>query len=403
MNQNFHTYQCEQIEIGKDLMIDNIKILLYKKDETIFETLDFENDLIYQEPLLYAYFNDKDPEISLEQILYGYIEPTKRTGKISISTDKFGRVYLPNFGWLHTETNNEKLLLFTNSSEISLFNENQKITFSFEPLEIIENTNVELIKYPISLLKQCYYDVDSNLVEVEIEDITVKHREDLYEAWNLIKTLAPNHFEIIQKATSKCVIFNVDTYLRNSFATKQAQGVGFFNAYQPTYNEVFFVDDIAHQTGHVIFYKMIYEVENFIKIPSATVIQNIKVEDVIIEKRDIYIVFHALYTYYTTFLCLDACLDSKVFVNEKKHEALARICFYINKCYNDLMLVENSEQKPDGIFTEDGMIIYNEIKNMLNLMILKYGEEVKEFDMSNQPYNFTYSKFTELNPFVTNI
>ncbi len=59
-------------------------------------------------------------------------------------------------------------------------------------------------------------------------------------------------------------------------------------------------------------------------------------------------------------------------------------------------------KQPDKIFTENGMIIYNEIKNMLNRMILKHKGEVKEFDMTNQPYNFTYSKFMELNPFVTN-
>lgn len=143
---------------------------------------------------------------------------------------------------------------------------------------------------------------------------------------------------------------------------------------------------------------MIYEVENFIQIPHSTTLQSLYLEDNTVEKRDIYIVFHALYTYYTTFLCLDACLDANIFVNEKKHEALARVCFYINKCYNDLILIENSEQKSKGIFTKDGLIIYNEIKEMFNKIVSKYKDQVGEFDMSNQPYNFTYTKFTELNP-----
>ena len=52
MTQEFYTYQTELIELGRYLMIENIKMLLYKADEDIFETLDFENDSIYQEPLI---------------------------------------------------------------------------------------------------------------------------------------------------------------------------------------------------------------------------------------------------------------------------------------------------------------------------------------------------------------
>jgi hypothetical protein len=128
-----------------------------------------------------------------------------------------------------------------------------------------------------------------------------------------------------------------------------------------------------------------------IKLPDGSIIEN----------RDLYVIFHALYTYYTSFLCLDACLENNAFVGKQKHEAIGRIAFYINKCYRDLLLIDNpinSETKSNECFTANGLLIYKELKQKWKEMYVKWFEKTKHFDMSNQPYNFTYSKFLELNP-----
>jgi hypothetical protein len=218
----------------------------------------------------------------------------------------------------------------------------------------------------------------------------------------LIKEHIPTQYELIEKYAPKCVVFNFDTYQRNSFATLSAQGIGFFNAYQDNYDEVFFVDDIAHQTGHVILNVMIYESNQFFRKDKKTVLEIINMPDgSLIEKRDLHVVFHALYTYYTSFICLDACLENNVWEGKQKHEAIGRIAFYINKCYRDTLLIDNpinSEEKAVEYFTNDGLIIYRELKIKWKEMYKKWFGLTKHFDMSNQPYNFTYSKFLELNP-----
>ena len=116
-----------------------------------------------------------------------------------------------------------------------------------------------------------------------------------------------------------------------------------------------------------------------------------------------------LYTYYTTFICLDACLEADVFKDAKRHEVLGRIKFYIKKCYQDISLIENPTKEfnnttqfygSDQLFTSNGLVIYNEIKRIYNLIVTKWFQLVKDFDINNQPYNFTYSKFIELNPYV---
>ena len=57
--------------------------------------------------------------------------------------------------------------------------------------------------------------------------------------------------------------------------------------------------------GHVIFNTVTYDITKFLKISSTTILETINLPNGIpVEKRSIPIIFHALYTYYTTFICL---------------------------------------------------------------------------------------------------
>ena len=388
---------------GKSKLIQNIKILLYKYDSNIFDRLNYENNDIYQEPLLYAYFNSKIKGTNLENILYGYTNENLRPRKLKVKTDTYGRIYLPKIGWFITGEKNKSYSLLKVDSSYSLLSNEVNQNYVFEPIEIIEGTNIEILKYPVPLLNELYYDVDGNIIHVEIEDITKNQKHHIKNAFNIIKFLASDHYRLIEDITKKVVIFNVDTTLRNSFATLNAQGISFSNAYQEDYNEVFFIDDIAHQTGHLIFNTLIYEVEQFLKIHPETVVEKLHLGNNTMETRSIYIIFHALYTYYSTFICLDAYLDDKKNDYDRKtHEAMGRMLFYLGKCYQDIVLVENNEIKDvtsvDDIFTLKGKGIYNEIKNKYSEVYQKWKDRVKNLNMSNQPYNFTFSKFLELNP-----
>jgi hypothetical protein len=398
MNNPVYNLISPFLEEGVGTLNQNIQLLLYKKIPSIFDFLDFENELIYQEPLFFAYFNNQNEEIMpLEQLFTGFSDKNKSS--FLLKTDNFGRIYIPNIGWLITQEKNIHLVL--HKKEMLLKKEGIIIDFTIEPPVILENTSIELIKYPIPLLNQCFFNVDHELVEVEIEEITQKHLRNLTKAYQLIQENVPTQFKLIEKYAFKCVVFNVDTYQRNSFATMKAQGVVFYNAYQEDYNEVFFLDDIAHQTGHVIFNTLLSKSDNFFKVKKETILEIIKLPDgTFIENRDLNVLFHALYTYYTSFVCLDACLSNNVFDGKQKHEAMGRIAFYLNKCYNDLLLIDapvNLEIQSNNYFTEKGLLIYKELKNKWKEMYEKWNEKTKHFDMTNQPYNFTYSNFLKLN------
>jgi hypothetical protein len=389
-------------QIGKIKLIENIKILLYKEQNNIFDILDFEKDIIYQEPLFFSFFNNKGIYFNqLAPIISGYSNNEKH--QIKVNTDRFGRIYIPNIGWLITDYK-LKEYKFLKSRKLKLSDEHGDCEFRLEPIELINDTTIELLKYPIEILEQFYYDEHLKRIKVEIEEITKKHIHHLTQAFHLIKKYVPYHYKLIESVTKKVVIFNVNDDLRNSFATLSAQGIAFFNACQEDYNEVFFIDDIAHQTGHIIFNAMIYDIDEFLKAKPAYIVQELKNdEDKIVEARDIHVVFHALYTYYTTFICLDAMLENNVFEGEKLHELLGRMKFYIGKCYLDLKIFENGKNidtEPKKIFTNKGLEIFTEIKNKHLEMSNKWLDKVKGFKLDNQLYNFSYSLFKKLNPIL---
>jgi hypothetical protein len=186
-------------------------------------------------------------------------------------------------------------------------------------------------------------------------------------------------------------LFKTNPSNTNSFTSINAHGIAFFNVYQDDYDEVFFVDDIAHQTGHIILTTLFHDRKAIFKIN-----ENQQIEEIINKEghRDIYILFHALYTYYATFVCLDDCLTNDVFNEKQRKEALGRIGFYLNKCKVDLSSLEVIEKYFNGIqniLTTDGIAISVLIKNKYSEIFNKWNAVTSKFDYNNQTYNFSYS------------
>ena len=68
-----------ELTSNKDEILEVTKILIYKENPLLFEKLDFNNNDVFLEPLLFAYFNSKSynllPKEALEEILQGYFKP----------------------------------------------------------------------------------------------------------------------------------------------------------------------------------------------------------------------------------------------------------------------------------------------------------------------------------------
>ena len=365
----------------KTEFINTIKLLIYKENPSLLEKIDFEDDNVFLEPLLFAYFNSKKDNLftkeMLTEIMQGYFVENEPL-LLHLSFNKEGIAYLPNLGYF--DKNKTKV----------------------DDICIIQNSSIELIIHPIIHLKAIFRDFNENVLDennIEISKVfSLKYVNALTNALQYIKTSNKSHFDLIEQCCKKIVLFKTDPKNTNSFATINAHGIAFFNVYQEDYDEVFFVDDIAHQTGHIIMTAILFERKKYFLIDENQNIGTFTKNKS--EYRSFYILFHALYTYYTTFLCLDACLENNCFNIKQIHEAKGRIGFYLLKCKTDLINFEKTINYHNGlhnVLSSEGIEIFQNIENKY-FEVLKKHEEVTLFKYKNQPYNFTYSEFLKLNP-----
>lgn len=372
-----------EIELRLIQFVEIIKTLVYKQSPGIIENVDYENDDVFLEPLLFSYFNGKKdnlfPKEALEEILQGYFIKNKKI-KLKYSFNKNGIAYVPKVGYFKKGD-----------------------LLPFDDIKLILNTGIELIKHEIIHLKYVFRDlnensIDENLIEIS-STLNNQFIKKLENAFSYIKKYCPDHYKLIEQCCKKVVLFKTNPENTNSFATIKAHGIAFFNVYQEDYDEVFFVDDIAHQTGHIILTTL-----TFIRKDYFLIDENLDIKSIVNnpkEYRSFYILFHALYTYYTTLLCLDNCIESNCFNPKQNHETKARIGFYLIKYNSDLRKLYKLANYYGGfakILSKNAIPVFKTVNNKYLNMEEKWRNVVKKFNYDNQPYNFTYKKFTKLNP-----
>jgi hypothetical protein len=219
-------------------------------------------------------------------------------------------------------------------------------------------------------------------------------------AFELIKVNCSEHFELIEKYCQRIVLFKTNPKIVNSFETINTHGMAFLNVYQKDYNTIFFIDDITHQTGHIILTSYFFKKDKIFKISPNIKIGEILEND---DYRDFYTLIHALYTYYTTFTCLNDCLKNNAFVGKDKTEAIARIGFYLNNCTYDLYFFDSFISKfgnIDNALHNEGVLIINKVKQTYIDIKKEWMELISHFNYDNQPYNFTAKIFFETNKFI---
>ncbi len=369
------------MEIIQTEIINTIKLLIYKENPSLLEKVDFDDDDIFLEPLLFAYFNSKKNNLfsdkMLEEVMQGYFIENS-CFLINQSFNKNNIAYIPKIGYFKKGENKP-----------------------FEHIKIIENTNIEVLKFHINLLQSIFINTSGNLIneeEIVIDNnLLDKNIASLTNAFRFIKENSLEQFKLIEQCCKKVLMFKTKPENINSFATINAHGIAFFNVYQDDYDEVFFVDDIAHQTGHIILTTLFHDRKAIFKIDEEQNIGEILLKK---DSRSLYVLIHAFYTYYTTFMCLDDCLINNSFNEIQKKEAIGRIGFYLNKCSKDIQNFDgiiNYFQCIENIMTPSGIEIYSIIKHKYFEILEKWHPIIKHFNYDNQTYNFAFKNFNLLN------
>ncbi len=173
----------------------------------------------------------------------------------------------------------------------------------------------------------------------------------------ILNEVSPSYYLALKVVTKSITLFKSDDL--NSFANTSIFGNVFLN--------------LAH--GNTCGFKVIQE---------------------LIEKndhRDVYTIFHGLFTYSAILECIVKAKENNLFKATDEKEALSRITFTLHRYKSDLQTVLKLEK----FVTEEGKQWVNKFKKFYNEICLKYADDIKYIKMTNQPYNFSLATYLQDN------
>jgi len=177
----------------------------------------------------------------------------------------------------------------------------------------------------------------------------------------------------------------------NSFATLTAHGIVYLNASERD-DEVFFIDELVHQCGHVIFNAISLRRPEFCGVDPDLPMSVLGGERCRGEERSLYTVLHGLYTEQAMVRCWRALDEAAVFVGRKGHELRGRLAFIARKMEID---VANMDQP--GLCSELGECFLDTFRATF-FTTRRERDDLFADDLSDQPYNFSYERYACRNP-----
>lgn len=362
-----------------------LKVLLYEKDNHVFDKIDFENEEIYLEPLLYAYLNQKS-DFWFDTITLYY---QKKGKKIKTRTNHNGIIYLPKICYLKTAFPNTELTLeILNDGSYSLLLNNKEVAFEREELLILD-CGIEVIRYYHPLFDIIYKDELKVTNDITIEGVGEKHIQSMNLAFQLFEKLNFESYTALKKNVKKILLFEGEKPY--SFASLSVHNMIFLNT-KPNNNEIFFLEHIAHEGGHVLFNTLTFKTKKEIfTVPYNTPFK--EVSGIEWEHADTYSRFHGLFTFTEITSNLLAAYNSNLFSGIKLHELKGRILFILTRY--ELQL-ESFEIK--DLYTKEGTKWMNCFRETFNKAKHLLEELDKELTLNKQPYDFDFDIFLEKNP-----
>ncbi|MCH2229752.1 MAG: hypothetical protein MK105_05355 [Crocinitomicaceae bacterium] len=386
----------ELLDEGQDYFIDLIKRMLYNEDENIFDRIDFENDNIFTEPLLFSYFNSEKKLISLDQILFGYSNKSRR--KFSVSSNDRGVIFLPKHAYLFTNLCSDVLdFEYTEEDQIVLTKDGHQVDFRLEEIRYSSVCETIEITDSIDSFASLYFYHWAGRDEQEMRKFVAASEVDLStyapmidEALGLLKRVFPKEYARYVRTMRRIVLFS-NNRLRN-FATRSAQGTIFLNVNEYS-NTTFFLEEIIHQASHCVFNMATYNTQSYFVVdPDDTVAQYSN------DKTDHRGLYGALHGIYTTGQIVDLFIqllesDSNLnFDREMRYELMGRLA--VNKNRHNIGLEAISWET---IFTSKGNSLFQYYYLKLDQNIENNPKHFK-YDVEDHPIVFSYWKFEHDNP-----
>jgi hypothetical protein len=379
-----------EISGGQAELAGCVKSLVSRQTNPVCELLDFRDDCSFMEPLLFTYFSTPETRVTLEQILYGQIDEGLRPAAVRAFVDDTGAICLPGLGYVLTDLSDREVTFARGASPGTYVVEEggRPVTHTFEKILYVGDTGIELGARNDPLTNTLFRDLGGRAVGAEFEGLAPRLAQPLALAFRILKDIVPAYHDSIVAVTRRVVVYRNECL--NSFASLSAHGAAFLET-RGDENETFFIEDIVHQCGHIIFNAMTLDREAYFVVnPDRSLGKLAHDGD---EDRSVYVAYHGIFTECLMCICLYRCYESRIFKGSKAHELLGRLAFILRRLYLDLL-----NMRQENLFTAKGLALYRMFEEVFDGVYKLIAEPVTQLNMGNQPYNFSYERFVERNP-----
>lgn len=347
-------------------LIDSVQKALYAIDNKIYDKLDFYDKNIYLDPFFFFCINTQNHDF-LAVLIGCYCQ----SAQFNITTDGQGMVYLPKYGFYKLKSNANEFTVSKIKNHIAFYNlKGNNIEFKLNPIKK-SHCEIEFFEYAHPAINRFF--------EKAKISRNNKNKGHFESAIVIIKSIFPEFYNLILKSVKKAVFF---TGADTSFATIETHGIIYLNVIED-YDEVFFIDDIIHQSGHVVFNTLTFKNKKCLFKSSKS--SNL-------ETTHLYGRFHGLFTMCLISLCLTRCLKAELFDGSKRIELIGRIVDNMKK-FKRLLSVH---VKPKYC-TDLGLGWLNKFQNIYEIIYKENRTIIDKYDVSNQPYVFDNSIFLSTN------
>jgi hypothetical protein len=371
-------WAAENFGAGQQHLAQCLKQRVSSVEGPIAELLDYSNDTIFREPSLFAFFAHQHSKLTLEQILYAYLADGSHLPEFAAYADHRGLVYLPRLGHVETATCKSVVTIDGNALATQLIR-----------LRCIPGTQIELCLTPDPLLESFFRDADGREVRFDL-DVADRHARSVGEAFEVLHRVSPELSASLVSVTRRVVVFRSEDL--ESFATVSAHGLAFLKVTSPYHaTEVFFIEDLAHQCGHILFSALTVNRGAYLRVDPSTPLQQLTGAEN--EQRDLFTVFHGVFTEAVMCIALHSCLEAEVFSEVRHHELLGRLSYVMKRFHLDLLSLQG-----DDLFTERGRFVVHQCGLVFDEVFRCTRDHITRFDLRNQSYAFCYERFAALNP-----
>jgi len=370
---------------NKQRLADLNKSSLYDRDAHIFDKIDFDNDEFFFDPSLFFCLLDTSggKKLSVDQVCLGCRLAADKPVDLPVFFDGSGIAHLPGLGEFFDEELCGQVVWASIVPKERLLSVNGR-TLAPLPGNVHAATKILFPVYLPEILS-----LGNKTLREPPRETQAGACDELAEAVGFLSRHCPEFFSLIELVTKEVIVFNSPD--QNSFAAITCHGAAFLNTENKKQDILFFIDDLAHQCGHIIFNTLTLQTEEYLTLP-----KNIRLADVIPTPghRTLYGALHGLFTYSCILHSLSAYFNRIGSASSKvRLSVLGRIGFYLIKFMVDL----DCFYKIQHVFTEKGQELFQQFLKSYYSVHAQFSQYTDRFSYANQPYTFDESLFLELN------